>query len=75
MLLQSATDLEKRIVTTLLTLMDGQDVSGSLSGNGVVVLAATNRPNSIDEALRRPGRFDREIEIGKPHLFYFFLRF
>ena len=54
-------EVEKRVVATLLTLMDGmQDDTGR-----VVVVATTNRPNSIDPALRRPGRFDREIEIGK----------
>ena len=54
-------DLEKRIVSQLLTLMDGMKSRGK-----VVVIAATNRPDSIDPALRRPGRFDREIEIGIP---------
>ena len=54
-------DVEKRIVAQLLTLMDG------LSGRGdVIVIGATNRENGIDPALRRPGRFDREIEIGVP---------
>ncbi|MFA6870509.1 MAG: CDC48 family AAA ATPase, partial [Methanomethylophilus sp.] len=52
---------ERRIVAQLLSLMDGMTSRGK-----VVVIAATNRPNSIDEALRRPGRFDREIEIGVP---------
>lgn len=52
---------ERRIVAQLLSLMDGLNSRGK-----VVVIAATNRPNSIDEALRRPGRFDREIEIGVP---------
>lgn len=52
---------ERRVVSQLLTLMDG------LKGRGnVVVIAATNRPNSIDPALRRPGRFDREIPINPP---------
>lgn len=52
---------EKRIVAQLLTLMDG------LKGRGkVVVMAATNRPDDIDEALRRPGRFDRELRINPP---------
>ncbi|KAI8619721.1 P-loop containing nucleoside triphosphate hydrolase protein [Chytriomyces sp. MP71] len=62
----SATDLEKRVVATLLTLMDGSDASGKRTGNGVIVMAATNRPNHIDDALRRPGRFDREVEISIP---------
>jgi AAA family ATPase len=50
-----------RVVATLLTLMDGMEGSGR-----VVVVAATNRPNAIDPALRRPGRFDKELEIGIP---------
>ncbi len=54
-------DVEKRIVSQLLTLMDGLKSRGKL-----VVIGATNRPNAIDPALRRPGRFDREIEIGIP---------
>jgi transitional endoplasmic reticulum ATPase len=54
-------EVEKRIVSQLLTLMDGMKSRGKL-----VVIAATNRPDSIDPALRRPGRFDREIEIGIP---------
>ena len=54
-------DVEKRIVSQLLTLMDGIKKRGE-----VVVIAATNRPDSVDPALRRPGRFDREIEIGIP---------
>lgn len=54
-------EVEKRIVSQLLTLMDGLESRGE-----VVVIAATNRPDSIDSALRRPGRFDREIEIGIP---------
>lgn len=54
-------EAERRIVSQLLTLMDG------LKGRGnVVVIAATNRQNSIDPALRRPGRFDREIAINPP---------
>lgn len=53
--------MEKRVVAQLLTLMDG------VKGRGkVVVVAATNRPNTIDPALRRAGRFDREIDIGVP---------
>ena len=54
-------EVEKRVVSQLLTLMDGMKNRGK-----VVVIAATNRPDSIDPALRRPGRFDREIEIGIP---------
>ncbi|MDK2915420.1 MAG: transitional endoplasmic reticulum ATPase, partial [Thermococcaceae archaeon] len=54
-------EVEKRVVSQLLTLMDG------LKGRGkVIVIAATNRPDAIDPALRRPGRFDREIEVGVP---------
>ncbi|BFZ59266.1 AAA+-type ATPase [Saitoella coloradoensis] len=54
-------EAEGRVVATLLTLMDGMEASGR-----VVVVAATNRPNAIDEALRRPGRFDKELEVGIP---------
>jgi transitional endoplasmic reticulum ATPase len=54
-------DVEKRIVSQLLTLMDGLEARGK-----VVVIGATNRVNAIDPALRRPGRFGREIEIGIP---------
>ncbi|EJL26968.1 CDC48 family AAA ATPase [Novosphingobium sp. AP12] len=54
-------EAEKRLVAQLLTLMDGLN-----SRAHVVVIAATNRPDAIDEALRRPGRFDREIVIGVP---------
>jgi transitional endoplasmic reticulum ATPase len=54
-------EVEKRIVSQLLTLMDGIN-----SRSQVVVIAATNRPNTIDSALRRFGRFDREIDIGVP---------
>jgi transitional endoplasmic reticulum ATPase len=54
-------EVERRVVAQLLTLMDG------MSGRGnVIVIAATNRDEAIDPALRRPGRFDREIEIGVP---------
>ena len=55
-------DVEKRVVAQLLSLMDGMSERGN-----VIVLGATNRPESIDPALRRPGRFDREIEIGVPN--------
>lgn len=78
--------MEKRVVATLLTLMDGasdkriparsgtnEDGSNNTSAEEtttkpprIVVMGATNRPNALDEALRRPGRFDREIEIGIP---------
>lgn len=54
-------EAEKRLVAQLLTLMDGLDKRANL-----VVIGATNRPDAIDEALRRPGRFDREIVIGVP---------
>lgn len=54
-------EVERRIVSQLLTLMDGMKKSSHL-----IVMAATNRPNSIDPALRRFGRFDREIDIGIP---------
>jgi transitional endoplasmic reticulum ATPase len=54
-------EAEKRLVAQLLTLMDGLEKRANL-----VVIAATNRPDAIDEALRRPGRFDREIVIGVP---------
>ena len=57
-------EVEKRVVAQLLTILDGvEDESGK---DRVVVVATTNRPNAIDPALRRPGRFDREIEIGNP---------
>ncbi len=58
---QVAGEAEKRLVAQLLTLMDGLSARSNL-----VVIAATNRPDAIDEALRRPGRFDREIVIGVP---------
>ncbi|KAJ2312858.1 AAA+-type ATPase, partial [Coemansia sp. RSA 2705] len=61
----SESEAGKRMVTTLLTLLDGAD---GRAGDRVVVLGATNRPNAIDAALRRPGRFDREIEIPIPTL-------
>jgi transitional endoplasmic reticulum ATPase len=54
-------EVERRVVAQLLSLMDGLEARGQ-----VVVIAATNRPEGIDPALRRPGRFDREIEIGVP---------
>ena len=58
---QVSGEAEKRLVAQLLTLMDGLE-----SRANVVVIAATNRPDAIDEALRRPGRFDREIIVGVP---------
>ncbi|WP_420876638.1 CDC48 family AAA ATPase [Sulfolobus acidocaldarius] len=54
-------EVERRVVAQLLTLMDGLENRGN-----VIVIAATNRPNAVDPALRRPGRFDREIEIPLP---------
>ena len=54
-------EVERRVVAQLLALMDGLESRGQ-----VVVIAATNRPNALDPALRRGGRFDREIEIGVP---------
>ncbi|MDP3727830.1 MAG: AAA family ATPase, partial [bacterium] len=58
---ESYGEVEKRMVAQLLATMDGMQERGK-----VIVIAATNRPNSIDPALRRPGRFDREIVIGVP---------
>jgi len=58
---KSSGEVEKRVVSQMLTLMDG--IKGR---QHVVVIAATNRPNSIDQALRRFGRFDRELDIGVP---------
>ncbi|KAF9929344.1 spermatogenesis associated protein 5 [Linnemannia zychae] len=83
---EAASEMEKRVVATLLTLMDGasdkkippksqslnngstQNEEGEYTRQAprIVVIGATNRPNALDEALRRPGRFDREIEIGIP---------
>ncbi|BGP01307.1 ATPase family gene 2 protein [Rhodotorula toruloides] len=77
-------EVERRVVATLLTLMDGledkaepkkrgeddeedeEDAEEEKEAPRIVVIAATNRPNAIDPALRRPGRFDKEIEIGVP---------
>ncbi|MEM3638892.1 MAG: AAA family ATPase, partial [Candidatus Micrarchaeaceae archaeon] len=58
---EATNEVERRMVSQLLALMDGIGSRGQ-----VIVLAATNRPDAIDPALRRPGRFDREIEIGVP---------
>jgi len=54
-------EVERRVVSQMLSLMDGLESRGK-----VIVISATNRPNAIDPALRRPGRFDREIEIKVP---------
>ena len=54
-------EVERRVVSQMLSLMDGLEARGK-----VIVISATNRPNAIDPALRRPGRFDREIEIKVP---------
>ena len=58
---EATNEVERRMVSQLLTLMDGMGSRGQ-----VIVIGATNRPDAIDAALRRPGRFDREIEIGVP---------
>jgi len=58
---ESGGEVERRVVSQLLTMMDGLQARGK-----VVVIGATNRPNAIDPALRRPGRFDREVEISVP---------
>jgi len=58
---EEVVEVDKRIVSQLLSLMDGLSARGK-----VVVIGATNRVNAIDPALRRPGRFDREIELGVP---------
>ena len=55
-------EVERRVVSQMLSLMDGLEARGK-----VIVIAATNRPNALDPALRRPGRFDREIEIRVPN--------
>ena len=61
MIPQTNGEVERRVVSQLLTLMDGMKARSN-----IVVMAATNRPNSIDPALRRFGRFDREVDIGIP---------
>ena len=61
--MQAGGEVEKRIVSQLLTLMDGLKASSK-----VVVIGATNRPTVIESALRRPGRFDRELDMGVPEL-------
>jgi transitional endoplasmic reticulum ATPase len=60
---ESKGEVERRVVAQLLTMMDGLKSRGK-----VVVIAATNIPNTLDPALRRPGRFDREIEVGVPQV-------
>jgi transitional endoplasmic reticulum ATPase len=55
-------EVERRVVSQLLSIMDGLEARGK-----VIVIAATNRPNALDPALRRPGRFDREMEIRVPN--------
>ncbi|KAH9255283.1 hypothetical protein BASA81_006723 [Batrachochytrium salamandrivorans] len=62
----SAKGMELRIVSQLLTCMDGDGGAGSDSTDSVMVIGATNRPDSLDPALRRAGRFDREIHLGIP---------
>ncbi len=59
---KSSGEMERRVVAQMLALMDGLESRGE-----IIVIGATNRPNAIDPALRRPGRFDREIEIGIPN--------
>ncbi|KDQ26146.1 hypothetical protein PLEOSDRAFT_1094203 [Pleurotus ostreatus PC15] len=59
-------EVEKRVVATLLTILDGVEDESAEDQGRVVVIGTTNRPNAIDPALRRPGRFDREIEVGIP---------
>lgn len=58
-------EVEKRVVATLLTILDGMGEDNEDGNHRIVVIGTTNRPNAIDPALRRPGRFDREIEIGE----------
>jgi len=58
---ETTSEVERRVVAQLLALMDGLEARGE-----VIVIGATNRPDVLDPALRRPGRFDREIEIGVP---------
>jgi AAA family ATPase len=64
----SGGEVEKRVVATLLTILDGMEDNSGDGHDRVVVIGTTNRPNAIDPALRRPGRFDREIEIGQNYV-------
>ncbi|EGC39638.1 hypothetical protein DICPUDRAFT_147573 [Dictyostelium purpureum] len=72
---ENSSEVEKRVVGSLLTLMDGIAIGGgneeneeeNENKNKVIVIGCTNRPDSIDSALRRPGRFDNEIEISIPN--------
>jgi AAA family ATPase len=64
----SGGEVEKRVVATLLTILDGMEDDNHNGYDRVVVIGTTNRPNAIDPALRRPGRFDREIEIGQNYI-------
>ncbi|KAF5891910.1 spermatogenesis-associated protein 5, partial [Clarias magur] len=57
-------EVEKRVVASLLTLMDG--IGSENNSGSLLVLGATNRPDALDPALRRPGRFDHELEVGVP---------
>lgn len=63
-------ELSQRMVATLLNLIDG--ISRT---DGLVVIAATNRPDSIEPALRRPGRLDREIELGNVRIYFIYFLF
>nr|XP_033794515.1 ATPase family protein 2 homolog isoform X2 [Geotrypetes seraphini] len=62
---EAQNEVEKRVVASLITLMDG--IGAEESEGQLLVLGATNRPHALDAALRRPGRFDKEIEIGVPN--------
>lgn len=62
---ENSDELQKRVVASLLTLMDGS--AAAETNHRVMVIGATNRPDSIDTAMRRAGRFDRELEIGIPN--------
>ena len=57
---EAQNELEKRIVATILSDLDGPESQN----DRIILIGATNRPNSLDDALRRPGRLDKEIEIG-----------